>query len=511
MREGVNYMNLENIDKLKRQIREFIDSGRIEEGKILAQDYLNVFPDDPDGYLMFGETLALQQQYDEAIEVLEKGVIKDGKNADIHVGLGVLHKKVGNYIDSFIHLYQAIKNSDNLELKKFAEEQLGEVSSFLSEAERKNLVDALENIRKVLFIQDIPCIRTKKVARTLAAKGIQTDIIYVSVHPSRVYNDNDMPYKNIYRLEEVNQTINFVRESDYDIIYSSNEPDYFTVLFLAAKKPIIHDTHDMMSLRGKLTNEQLVHEYIANVMSTGNIYTHEFVKEIALKKFQITSKPVLVIENFIERSMIPKQRKRKLSSIDGQIHCVFEGGLSHIPGHHRFLENHFMKIAEAGVHVHIYGHVDQEYVNSLQKRSQYIHYEGMLSPKELLIELTKYDIGLALFNVGDYNKTFLNSASPNKVFDYLAAGLPIAFADLDSFKLFNNKYKVGKIVHFDKPLYDQLFEIMKITIDESFLKVNKLTFNDHVYDILVFLNVVKSRHNSCYGEFMNHRRSEKGP
>ncbi len=96
-------MNLENIDKLKRQIREFIDSGRIEEGKILAQDYLNVFPDDPDGYLMFGETLALQQQYDEAIEVLEKGVIKDGKNADIHVGLGVLHKKVGNYIDSFIH------------------------------------------------------------------------------------------------------------------------------------------------------------------------------------------------------------------------------------------------------------------------------------------------------------------------------------------------------------------------------------------------------------------------
>lgn len=347
-----------------------------------------------------------------------------------------------------------------------------------------------------MFIQDIPCIRTKKVAKVLASKGIQTDLLYLSAHPSQLYRDYDIPYKNIYRIGDLHKTVEFINKSDYDVLYSSNEPDYLTVLFLSTNKPVVHDTHDMMSLRGKLSNEQIVLEYIANTMASGNIYTHELVRDIALNRFPIEGKPILVIENYVEKSMIPQQRKQKLSVNDGEIHCVYEGGLASVPGHHRFLEEYFLKIARERVHIHIYGNVDQNYIRSLIKKSEYIHYEGTLAPNDLLSELTKYDIGLAIFNVNDTNRAFLDSASPNKVFDYLAAGLPIGFSNLTSFKLFNDRYKVGKILDFKKPLLPQLRKILEIKIPEDFLVKNKLTFNDQACKILNFLKDVKHKYKS---------------
>lgn len=68
--------------------------------------------------------------------------------------------------------------------------------------------------------------------------------------------------------------INFINNSDYDILYSSN-------------KSIIYDTHDMMSLRSDITNEEIILEYIANVKSSGNIYVNPMIRDIAVSKFNL--------------------------------------------------------------------------------------------------------------------------------------------------------------------------------------------------------------------------------
>lgn len=288
--------------------------------------------------------------------------------------------------------------------------------------------------------------------------------------------------------------IEFINKSDYDIIYSSNEPDYLTVLFMSTNKPIVHDTHDMMSLRADISVEQQVLEYIANVKSNGNIYVIPEIRGIAIKKFNIKNKPIFTLNSFIEKDLLPIKFLDKLSSIDGEIHCVFEGGLASEYGHHRYLEPIFLKLAESNIHVHLHCPVDPEYIKQLVKKSRYIHYEGVMSPKDLIIEMTKYDVGLAIFNLNERNNTFLNTAFPNKIWDYLAAGLPIAFADLLSFRQFAEQTGVGKVLDIHKDIKNQIQEIKNIDIEKDILVKNKWLMNEVADDIISFLAEVKKIH-----------------
>lgn len=363
-----------------------------------------------------------------------------------------------------------------------------------------------EIIQKVLFIQSVPCIRTNKVAKALSQKGIQVDILYSDLHPSQVYKDLKLPYKNIYQLKNVNQMIDFINDSDYDILYSSNEPDYLTVLFTVTNKPIIHDTHDMMSLRADIDNEQIVLEYIANVKCTGNIYVNPMIRDIAVNKFNLKNKPILSLHSYIEKEQLPSKYCEKLSEKDSQIHCVFEGGLHGTKGHHRYLEPIFLKLAENHIHVHLHCPVDKNYIKELLKKSEYIHYEGVTSPQNLIVEMTKYDIGLAIFNLTERNKTFLDTAFPNKVWDYLAAGLPIMFANLISFKNFSEENGVGKVLDLNKDIQAQAKEISKIKIDKDILKRKKWLMNEVAEDIIDFLGEVKlvyERNNIQYIDKIN--------
>lgn len=355
----------------------------------------------------------------------------------------------------------------------------------------KNHIDNSTTIKKILFIQNIPCIRTIKIAKALFSKGIQVDLIYLALHPSQVYKDISLPFKNIYQLKNINDTINYINNSDYDILYSSNEPDYLTVLFLTTNKPIIHDTHDMMSLRSDITNEQLILEYIANVKSTGNIYVNPLIKDIAINSFNLKDKPILNLQSFIEKEQLPNKFYEKLSKQDGEIHCVFEGGLQGTPGHHRYLEPIFLKLTQNHIHVHLHCPVDPKYIKQLVDKSPYIHYEGVTSPKDLITEMTKYDIGLAIFNMTERNRLFLDTAFPNKIWDYLASGLPILFADLISFRQFAEESKVGNVFNLNEDIQKQVEEVLKIQIDRDILKNKKWLMNDAAQDIIEFMKAVK--------------------
>lgn len=346
-------------------------------------------------------------------------------------------------------------------------------------------------IKKILFIQSVPCIRTNKVAKVLNRKGVQVDILYSAMHPKNVYKDIKLPYKNIYKMGNINETIDFINNSDYDILYSSNEPDYLTVLFTATNKPIVHDTHDMMSLKSRINIEQRILEYIANVKSTGNIYVNPMIRDIAVRKFHLKDKPILSLHSYIEKEQLPLKYYQKLSEKDCEIHCVFEGGISGKPAHHRFLEPIFLKLAQENIHVHLYSRVDKNYIQSLLKKSKYIHYEGLTSPSNLICEMTKYDIGLTMFNINRWNKTFLDSAFPNKIWDYLASGIPILFEDLTLFREFAEEAGVGKVLDINKDIKEQVKEVKNIKIKKDILLENKWTMDQVGDEIIEFLEKVK--------------------
>jgi hypothetical protein len=375
----------------------------------------------------------------------------------------------------------------NNELKKNNISEKNNISLKMGKEEEKYEY----NIKKILFVQSIPDIRTNKIAQILYDKEIETDIMYLAMHPRDVYKGLKVPYKNVYRIRDINETIHMINKSDYDIIFSCNEPDYLSALLSVTNKPVIHDCHDMMSLRGDISNEQVIIEYLANSNCHGNIYVTDLVKKIAEQKFSIRNKPVMLLDNYVLKSQFPQRFLEKLSKTDGEIHCVYEGGLTNFDGHHRNIQNIFMRLAENRIHVHYYTSFENDYYIKLDKKSAYLHCEGTKGPNELIEDMTKYDIGLAVLNVTERNKSFLDTTFPNKAWEYLAAGLPILFSDLTSFKEFLKKYCVGEVINLDSRLVDQVYRVKNLKIDDDFLMNNNLVMDNFANNLIEFLLKVK--------------------
>ncbi|WP_094603815.1 hypothetical protein SPSIL_042250 [Sporomusa silvacetica DSM 10669] len=476
--------------QIKENITFLINENKLYEAQGLLSQYMNMVKDDSEAFSIQAVIDIKNDQLDAAKITLQKGLQIDSKSFDLLFNIAYVYKELGDLKTAIKYYLNAEKQCEDAMQKR----HINEIVCSIRKVYQPSCEDT---INKVLFVQNVPCIRTNKVAKALASKGIQVDIIYLTVHPAEVYKDIKLPYQNIYKLSDINQMVQFVNDSDYDVLYSSNEPDYLTVIFGTCNKPIVHDTHDMMSLRADISTEQLVLEYMANIKSTGNIYVNDAVRDIAMQKFKLQNKPVFSLNSYIEAEQLPNRYYEKLSSKDGEIHCVFEGGLANSPGHHRFLEPMFLALANQRIHIHLHCPVDPQYIVQLQKKSRYIHYEGICSPKQLIEEMTKYDIGLAIFNLNERNKVFLDTAFPNKIWDYLAAGLPILFADLLSFRNFAQTSGVGKVFDFHAHIKQQIDEIMSITIDKDILKKNRWTMNDAAEDIIDFLAKVKKQHHFC--------------
>ncbi len=355
---------------------------------------------------------------------------------------------------------------------------------------------AYGEIKRVLFVQTIQCMRTYKIASAIHEKGIKVDLAYTAANPYAVSPDWMMPYENIIAINDIGTFINMVNAEDYDIIHCSNEPDTLCTLLLNTNKPVVHDTHDMMSLRGDISFEQLVDEYTATVKSAGNMYVTEKIKEIAIKKYGIGYKNVFVINNYILNNQKPTQFLPKLSKQDGEIHCVYEGGVGKDVNTHRYYEVMWRKIAEKGIHVHFYAYytTNEEYYIELDKMSPYIHYEGHKNPQELMTLLTQYDVGLVLLNITPREEIFLQTTFPNKIFEYLNAALPVAVSNIDSLKEFVDQYGIGMYLDFSEDIKRIIEEIAKIKIDKDFLYENSLTMNSRANEIIEFYSAVKAQY-----------------
>lgn len=343
---------------------------------------------------------------------------------------------------------------------------------------------------KVLFVQVNPNIRIYKIAFALKAKGVWCDLAYLAVPPEMKVGMKDMPFNKVISINNLMDFIQYVNESDYDVVYSENEPDYLTALMLQSNKKVIHDNADMMSLRADTLIGDLIYEYIANKKSDANVYVTEKIRDIAFEKYGLRGKKTLVLNNYVLKKEKPTHFLKKLSKEDGELHCVYEGSyITADPKDHRYYERMFMDIAERGIHVHFYA-IPGEYIEELSKKHEYIHYEGCLGHEELLGELTQYDIGLVFLNITKRNEAFLQTTFSNKIFEYLFAGLPVAVSDIASTKEFVRKYKVGEYLDFNGDVKAQLEEISRYSIPGDFLESNKLTMDDQADEIIRFLRDV---------------------
>lgn len=348
--------------------------------------------------------------------------------------------------------------------------------------------------KNILFVQRRACIRTHKVAAMMKKNGYKVFLLQEIPESGANYLDFEGMYDDIYTIYSWGGLIDFVENSDFDIVHSSNEPDILTNILLLTKKHIVFDTHDMMSLRKPESKEIVALEYIANTASDGNIYTSDAVVEIARKKFNLSDKEVIAWENTVLEQEEIVSEYAKLSNIDGEIHCVYEGGIVGSDRmSHRFFEDIWGKIADCGIHIHYYSPSNYEYCKELEGKSKYFHFEGNLGSKKLIQEMTKYDCGLLLLNVNEQNKVFLETASPNKLYEYLNAMLPVIVNNITPLTNFVEKYGVGKKLDMEGNIKEQIVNISKIKIDRDFLTKNKLTMMSRSQELVDFYERVKKR------------------
>lgn len=478
---------------VKANIIKLIEEDELDKANVLINEYEDLIKNDSEIYSIKSVILLAENKLTEAENCLNNGLLIDSSNFDLNYNLAYVYEQTEKFSKAIEYYTKAENYCNDENLKK-------DIKSFINNiAEKNNNNVNIErgqevhecNIKKVLFVQSIPDIRTNKIAQILHDKKIETDIMYLSMHPHDVYKGLKLPYKNILKLENINKTIKFINESDYDIIFSCNEPDYISALFTLTNKPIIHDCHDMMSLRGNVSNEQLILEYLANTKCDGNIYVTELVKKVAESKFDLCNKPIMLLDNYVLKEQLPKTYLRKLSDKDGEIHCVYEGGLTNIKGHHRNIEEIFLNLAQNNIHVHFYTAFETIHYRNLEKKSKYLHYEGTKHPNELILDMTKYDVGLAVLNVNDKNKTFLDTTFPNKAWEYMAARLPILFSDVVSFRQFINKYEVGEIITLGSNIKEQVKRVKELKISKDFLVNNNLLMDSFTSELVELLSKVK--------------------
>lgn len=350
-----------------------------------------------------------------------------------------------------------------------------------------------DDSRIILFIAGSieGSIREHRMAMSLRNHGYKAYFAYFNICETDAYLKYAGVYEELFLVVSLDDLLVLINESDIDFVISSSEIEYLTPLISKTNKKIIYHCHDLASDNRQMSPESLALEYISNTAVSGVIYPSKLLGDDAIARFNLKKEKVFIFENFISESFIPPYYKKKLSENDGQIHAVYEGGITDIDENNkRFFEKIWLKIAESGVYIHFYSNYKKEYCEKIEKLHPKIIYEGNLSLKELTVEMTKYDIGLLLFNVNNLTKICIEKGSPNKLYEYINSKIPVAANSSISSYSFIEKEGYGKLLDLDGDIYKQMKEISKIKIDADILRKRELTAESKAKSFVEFLEKI---------------------
>jgi len=284
---------------------------------------------------------------------------------------------------------------------------------------------------RVLFLQQQPCVRALKYAVALraACPDIRLAFAYRGVTLSGLYANGDELFERWYRLRNglERDLRSAVGEFRPDLIHSHNLPDSLTVLALEVtdgRIPVVHDVHDLQSLRRTPyedgfpePREAIAFEKRAVEESAALVtVSEELLTEIGVRHRLPTR--VLTFPNYALRRDLPGELPPPDRPRNGALRLVYQGTLATNDGHYDLREL-FATITATNVKLDVY------------PNRPIPHYRGLgldirrkLPPARLFAALPAYDLGWAGFNTA-LNSAHLDTALPNKVYEYIGCGLPI--------------------------------------------------------------------------------------
>ena len=289
---------------------------------------------------------------------------------------------------------------------------------------------------RVLFLQRQPCIRALKYA--LALRDARPEIALGFAYQGRTltewYGSGDDLFDGWWRLAADDPAAGLraaIAAFRPTLIHSHNLPDLLTVLALEVVEgevPVIHDSHDLQSLRRTPYEDGFDDPDDPEALERAAVEgcaALVAVSEEMLAAIAARHRPpamTLLFANYaLARDVTPFPRAGRR---DGPLRVVYQGSLS-ANGSHYDLREGFAALAATGSEIDVFPNRDAPEYRELAARTPGMRLMETLEPAALMRRLPAYDLGWAVFNPR-LNAAHLDTALPNKAFEYLASGLPIA-------------------------------------------------------------------------------------
>lgn len=350
---------------------------------------------------------------------------------------------------------------------------------------------------RVLFLQRQPCVRALKYAVSLrgAMPDLDLGFAYQGKTLTEFYGTGDELFDGWWNLGDEVQPIErlaaAIAEFEPDVIHSHNLPDVLTVLALdlvGETIPVVHDIHDLQSLRATPYRDGFPEpvdpaglERTAIEGASAVITVSPELVDVITARYRLPDH-TLVLGNLALRkdrvAEIPRRGSNRIETI------VYEGSLATDAGHYD-LRDIFRGIADAGLRVAIHPsrHV-AEYVD-LALEHEAVTCHDSLDPSTLMSTLPRYDLGWAGFNT-TLNGAHLDTVLPNKLFEYLGAGLPVVtMRDHLALSRFVDREAVGIVIDSIDDLADAVADADLGTLRATVAaKRDRYTFEAQVAQVI---------------------------
>jgi glycosyltransferase involved in cell wall biosynthesis len=272
---------------------------------------------------------------------------------------------------------------------------------------------------------------------------------------------------------------NIVDTQDVNLIHSHNAPDTLTNLCIdlfGGKIPIVHDIHDLMSARKTAYEDGLnraddadnwhEEERQAIERSDAVITVSDAIFSIVRQQGYRLPEITHVYENYLPERFVPKKLPRIDRNISNRpIRIVYEGFLSS-NGSHYDLRAIFRALAKEGLEVHIYPSRDNSDYRALADAVPNIIYYSHHTPEKLFEEITQYDFGWTGFK-DTVNTVHLDTVLPNKLFEYIACGLPVISFPHEALRNFLETQRMGLVIDAVSGLTEQLKAPQMLAVREN--------------------------------------------
>jgi len=320
---------------------------------------------------------------------------------------------------------------------------------------------------KVLFIAPLPCIRLWKEAKALKKFGYEIYLGEAADMLGGYFKLSTDIFEERFNLSSL-AAFGMIRDY-FDIIHCHNEPDTLTGLILTATKnspiSVIHDCHDFVSskARNAMSDSDMIVERMVNVYADRAIYVSKRQKRHVAGLMRENHVPSIILYNAPLEEHIPKELPEKKPN-KKKPKIVYAGTVREVQDSHRFFIPQFVEIMKAGFELYCYAPDMPPLYDQQLRGFREWNNMGHCPQEKLIGELAKYDMGILPFVASRENYVHLSMGMPNKLFEYISAGLPVVSrVGLEDSNDFIKENKLGIVYREIQDIKDNLDTLFDIT------------------------------------------------